>query len=53
MPELTSIGCDYEEYARVMMEAILKVIAGEKIEREILVESRFERKASLGPAVGI
>ncbi|MCR5331291.1 MAG: LacI family transcriptional regulator [Lachnospiraceae bacterium] len=53
MPELTSIGCDYEEYARVMMEAILKVIAGEKIEREVLVESKFERKASLGPAVGI
>ena len=52
-PELTSIGCDYEEYASVMMDAIMKVIAGETVDKEITVVSRFERKASLGPAVSL
>ena len=50
-PELTSIGCDYEEYARTMMGAILKVLGGEKIEKEIKVEGKFERKASFGAAL--
>ncbi len=52
-PELTSIGCDYEEYAKTLMDAMLKVLNGESIDKEILVYSRYTRKASMGAAMGL
>ncbi len=50
MPRLTSIGCDYGEYAARLMEVILKVLEGEGGTKGGRVRSRYERSDSLGPA---
>ena len=49
VPELTSIGCDYEEYSRKMMKVILDLLEGRKPRKVHKIESAYERRASIGP----
>ena len=49
MPKLTSIGCDYDEYAKRLMGIILAVLDG-KVDGTVAdVQSYYERRASIGP----
>ncbi|MBP5183782.1 MAG: LacI family DNA-binding transcriptional regulator [Lachnospiraceae bacterium] len=50
VPELTSIGCDYEKYARKLMKVILDVLDGKSVKKSCKIESRYERRASIGEA---
>ncbi|MCR5279159.1 MAG: LacI family transcriptional regulator [Lachnospiraceae bacterium] len=48
MPRLTSIGCDYEEYAKRMMGIILAVLDGKVDGKVADVLSHYVRGASIG-----
>ncbi len=50
MPELTSIGCDYGEYAKTLMGTILDVLEGSKDADRQGVVSQYTRRSSIGTA---
>ena len=50
VPELTSIGCDYEKYSQKVMKVILDVLDGKKPRKDCRIESTYERRASIGAA---
>jgi len=48
IPDLSCIGCDYEEYAEKLMHTILKAVSGDKESKEIYVKSRYVVRNSTG-----